>query len=60
MTQRYIEGDTDAKRKLEQAYHTGSEEALVAVFDEHPELAEMCSPDGMTMLHQAAGRGARP
>jgi ankyrin repeat protein len=52
------QGPTEAKRKLEQAYHSGSEEAMVAVFDEPPELAEMCSPDGVTMLHQAAGRGA--
>lgn len=52
------QGPTEAKRKLEQAYNTGSEEAMVAVFNEHPELAETCSPDGMTMLHQAASRGA--
>ena len=51
-------GPTEAKGKLEQAYRTGSEEAMVAVFDAHPELAEICSPDGKTMLHQAAGRGA--
>ena len=51
-------GSTDAKGKLEQAFRTGSEAAMVAVFDEHPELAETCSPDGMTMLHQAASRGA--
>jgi len=51
-------GSTEAKRKFDQAYHSGSEEAMVAVFDEHPELAEMCSPDGCTMLHQIAGRSA--
>jgi len=51
-------GPTEATRKLQQAYQSGNEEAIVAVFEEHPELAEMCSPDGLTMLHQAAGRGA--
>src|SRR5205085_2285480 len=29
-----------------------------AVFDQHPELAEMCPADGRTMLHQAAAIGA--
>ncbi len=48
---------TEAMRKLQQAYPSG-EEAMVAVFDEHPELGEMRRPDGVTMLHQAAGRGA--
>lgn len=51
-------GPTDATRKLQQAYHSGSEAAMVAVFDEHPDLAGVRPPDGMTMLHQAAGRGA--
>jgi ankyrin repeat protein len=51
-------GPTEAKDKLEQAFQTGSEAAMVAVFDQNPELADVCSPDGMTMLHQAAGRGA--
>jgi ankyrin repeat protein len=45
-------------RKSEHAYRTGGEAAMVAVFDEHPELAEICPPEGITMLHQAAGRGA--
>jgi ankyrin repeat protein len=52
------QGPTEAKRKLELAYRSGNEEAMVAVFDEHPELGEVCQPDGVTMLHQAAGRGA--
>ncbi|HEY7334451.1 MAG TPA: ankyrin repeat domain-containing protein [Bryobacteraceae bacterium] len=52
------QGPSEAKVKLEQAYHSGSEEAIVAVFDEHPELAELCTPDGLTMLHRAAARGA--
>lgn len=51
-------GPNEATRKLMQAYQTGNEDALVAVFDEHPELAQMCPPDGMTMLHQMAGHGA--
>lgn len=52
------QGPTEAKRQLDRAWQSGSEEAVVAVFDEHPELAEMCPPNGLTMLHQAAGRGA--
>jgi ankyrin repeat protein len=51
-------GPTEAVRKCEQAFESGSEEAIVAVFDQHPELAEMCPADGRTMLHQAAGLGA--
>jgi ankyrin repeat protein len=51
-------GPNDATQRLRQAYQTGSEEAVVAVFDEHPELAEMCRSDGISMLHQAAGNGA--
>jgi len=51
-------GPNEATRKLMQAYQTGSEDTMVAVFDEHPELAQMCPPDGMTMLHQMAGHGA--
>ena len=49
---------TEATRTLRQAFQTGGEEAVVAVFDEHAELAEMCPPDGTTLLHQMAGRGA--
>ena len=48
----------DGRRKLQDAYRTGSEEAMVAVFEQHPELGQMCPPDGVTMLHQAATRGA--
>jgi ankyrin repeat protein len=51
-------GPTEAVRKCQQAFESGSEDAIVAVFDEHPELAEMCPADGRTMLHQAAGLGA--
>jgi len=51
-------GSTEATRKLNHACQTGSQEAILAVFDEHPELAEICPPDGLTLLHQMAGRGA--
>ena len=51
-------GPTEATRKLHQAYLSGSEEAMVAVFDEHPELGEMRPGDGVGMLHQMAGKGA--
>jgi ankyrin repeat protein len=51
-------GPTEAVHKCQQAFQSGSEEAIVAVFDQHPELAEMCPADGRTMLHQAAGLGA--
>jgi ankyrin repeat protein len=48
----------EVRRKLEEAYRTGREEAMVAVFDEHPELTNWRQADGTTMLHLAAGRGA--
>jgi ankyrin repeat protein len=51
-------GPTEAVRKCQAAFESGSEDAIVAVFEQHPELAEMCPGDGRTMLHQAAGRGA--
>jgi ankyrin repeat protein len=51
-------GPSEAVRKCQQAFQSGSEEALVAVFDQHPELADLCPADGRTMLHQAAGLGA--
>ena len=59
--QRGLRGDTvpfEVRSKLEQAYRSGGEEAMIAVLDEHPEVAEVCRPDGCTMLHQMAGRGA--
>jgi ankyrin repeat protein len=51
-------GPTEAARKLQRAYQSGSDEAMVAVFDEHPDLAEMCPSNGLTLLHQMAGYGA--
>jgi ankyrin repeat protein len=49
---------TEITRQLTQAWQSGSEPAVVAVFDAHPELATMRPPDGLTMLHRAAGQGA--
>jgi ankyrin repeat protein len=51
-------GPTEAVRKCEQAFQSGSEDEIVSVFEQHPELADMCPADGRTMLHQAAGLGA--
>ncbi len=48
----------EVKGKLEQAYRSGGEDAMIAVLDQHPELADICPADGCTMLHQTAGRGA--
>jgi ankyrin repeat protein len=45
-------------RELHQAYLTGREEAMVAVFDAHPELAQMCTEDRGTFLHQMASGGS--
>jgi ankyrin repeat protein len=51
-------GPTDATRKLHQAHQSGNEEAMIAVFEEHPDLADLCPPDGQTLLHHMAGCGA--
>jgi ankyrin repeat protein len=51
-------GPTDATRKLDQAYQSGNEEGMIAVFEEHPDLADLCPRDGRTLLHHMAGRGA--
>jgi ankyrin repeat protein len=45
-------------RRLQQAMMTGGEEAVIAVFESEPALADVCPPDGMTTLHRAAGQGA--
>lgn len=47
----------DSVRRLRDAI-TGGEEAVIAVFESEPALADVCSPDGVTMLHRAAGQGA--
>jgi ankyrin repeat protein len=44
-------------RRVLQAMMAGGEEAVIAVFESEPALAEVCPPDGMTMLHRAAGQG---
>jgi ankyrin repeat protein len=46
---------TEAMHKAEEARRSGSEKAAVAVFEEHPELIEVCAP---TLLHQLAGEGS--
>jgi ankyrin repeat protein len=47
----------EVRRKVHEAYLTGREEAMVAVLDKHPELADWRQADGTTRLHWAAGRG---
>jgi len=42
-------GPTEATRKLERAWDSGSEEAILSVFEEHPELGDVCPPNGLTM-----------
>lgn len=44
-------------RRLQHAMMTGGEEAVIAVFESEPALADVCPPDGLTMLHRAAGQG---
>ena len=51
-------GPTDATRQLNRALQSGSDEAIVAVLDEQPDLSEICTPDGLTLLHKMAGLGA--
>jgi ankyrin repeat protein len=48
---------TEIRRKLEEAHTSGRDEAMVVVFNEHPELTDWRTADGTTMLHLAAGRG---
>jgi ankyrin repeat protein len=47
----------DGIQRFRHAMMTGGEEAVVAVFESQPALADICPPDGVTMLHHAAGRG---
>ncbi len=47
----------EVRGTIREAYMAGREDAMVAVFDQHPELAQMCGAGGVTMLHQAAGSG---
>ncbi len=49
---------SESMRKLGEAFRTGDEDAVIAVFDQHPELADICPADGPSMLHQMAGHGS--
>jgi ankyrin repeat protein len=49
---------TDATRKLQRACLAGREEDMIAVLDEHPELADISPASGLTFLHRIAGQGA--
>ena len=55
---RGVNAHGDGVRRLRDAMMTGGEEAVIAVFESEPALADMCPPDGVTMLHRAAQ--ARP
>ncbi len=49
--------DGDGLHRLRHAMMTGGEDAVIAVFESQPSLANICPPDGVTMLHRAAGQG---
>jgi ankyrin repeat protein len=49
----------DGLHRLRRAMMTGGEEAVIAAFESQPSLASVCPPDGMTLLHRAAGQGRR-
>ncbi len=48
----------DGMRRLRDAMMTGGEQAVIAVFESQPALAGICPPDGVTILHRAAGHGS--
>jgi ankyrin repeat protein len=48
----------DGMRRLRDAMMTGGEPAVIAVFESQPALAGICPPDGVTILHRAAGHGS--
>jgi ankyrin repeat protein len=54
---RSVNAHGDGERRLRNAMMTGGEEAVIAVFESEPGLADMCPPDGVTMLHRAAQYG---
>jgi ankyrin repeat protein len=54
---RVVNAADDGVRRLRDAMMTGGEEAVIAVFESEPALADMCPPDGVTMLHRAAQYG---
>src|SRR5215203_5195164 len=55
---RSVNAHGDGVRRLRDAMMTGGEEAVIAVFESQPALAGICPPDGVTMLHRAAGHGS--
>lgn len=54
---RSVNAHGDGVHRLRDAMMTGGEEAVIAVFESEPALADMCPPDGVTMLHRAAQYG---
>jgi len=54
---RVVNALDDGVRRLRDAMRTGGEEAVIALFESVPALADMCPPDGVTMLHRAAQYG---
>jgi ankyrin repeat protein len=54
---RVVNALDDGVRRLRDAMMTGGEEAVIAVFESEPAVADMCPPDGVTMLHRAAQYG---
>jgi ankyrin repeat protein len=54
---RSVNAHGDGVRRLRDAMMTGGEEAVIAVFESEPGLADMRPPDGVTMLHRAAQYG---
>jgi ankyrin repeat protein len=54
---RVVNALDDGVHRLRDAMITGGEEAVIAVFESEPALADMCPPDGVTMLHRAAQYG---
>jgi ankyrin repeat protein len=54
---RVVNALDDGVRRLRETMMTGGEEAVIAVFESEPALADMCPPDGVTMLHRAAQYG---
>ena len=51
---RGVNAPADAIQRLRRTMMTGGEEAVIAALESEPALADMCPPDGVTMLHRAA------
>jgi ankyrin repeat protein len=54
---RVVNALDDGVPRLRDAMMTGGEEAVITLFECEPALADMCPPDGVTMLHRAAQYG---